>query len=93
MKAAPQAPKEEVKPVPFSGVARSVQCFKHNGWCKDFRIVTMTIKDGIVTEVQYSDPYASWDCISRMELAMELGIINLNVNWEEGATLSRKELR
>jgi hypothetical protein len=75
-------------PVKFSGVARSVQCYDHEGY-RNFRICRMTIKDGIVTRIEYSDPFASFELIAKLELEQELAIHNLNSNWLDGKTLER----
>lgn len=70
----------------FSGVARSMQCFDNQGF-RNFRIVTMEIKNGVVVSVAYSDPYASFEAISMMELWNEKSALNLNNNWKDGDTL------
>lgn len=80
---------EPIDPIMFSGVARSVQCFLNNGKFKDFRILTLTLDEGVVVDVKYSDPYASFEAISRMELSNEMAIHHLNNNWQDGRTLSK----
>lgn len=77
-----------ISPVQFSGVARSVECFDNQGF-RNFRIVKLTINKGIVCHIENSDPYASFEAISKMELANELSVINLNNNWENRKTLSK----
>lgn len=81
------APKEE-KPIDFSGVARSVQCFDNQGF-KNFRILTLHIENGHVTKVDYSDAYANFETVARLELANEYAILNLNNNWADGKTLGK----
>lgn len=85
-----QAKKEEVKEVAlgFTGIARSVQCFDNQGF-KNFRIVTLTIIHGRVEKEEFSDAYASFETISRMEMANEIAIHNLNNTWTQGKTLSK----
>ena len=73
---------------PFSGIARSVIAFD-NQWFRNFKIVTLKIEDNQVMEIQYSDPYANFECISRVELANELGIIHLNNHWAPGKTMQK----
>ena len=82
--------KEDVAPVgqDFSGVSRSVECYDNQGF-RNFRIVTLTIKNGKVESQDYSDPYASFETISRMEMANELSIHRLNNSWESGKTLGK----
>lgn len=73
-------------PLPFTGVARSVEAFDNQGF-RNFRIVTLHLEHGLVMKIDYSDPYASFEAISRMELWNEMAILNLNCNWKAGATL------
>src|SRR4051812_41159189 len=70
----------------FTGLARSVEAFDNQGF-RNFRIVTLHLEEGVVRKVEYSDPYASFETISRMELWNELSILNLNNNWKAGKTL------
>lgn len=87
--------KVEVKPVLrtsdpelFTGLARSVEAFDNQGF-RNFRIITLNIEHGKVTKVEYSDPYANFEAISRMELWNEMGILNLNNNWQPGKTMCK----
>jgi len=70
----------------FTGIARSVQAFDNQGF-KNFKIVTLYIRDGIVEKIEYSDPYANYEAIARLELSNENAVHNLNANWKAGATL------
>jgi F420-dependent methylenetetrahydromethanopterin dehydrogenase len=72
----------------FTGVARSVECFNNQGF-SNFRIITLHIKNGKVERKEFSDPYASFEAISRLELVNELAMLNLNNNWASGKTLSK----
>jgi hypothetical protein len=72
----------------FSGIARSVEAYDNQGF-RNFRVLTLHIKDGIVEDIKYSDPYASYEAIARLELWNELSVHNLNNNWKPGATLSK----
>lgn len=87
---APQKSLEEEVPADqdFTGIARSVECFNNQGF-RNFRIVTLTVVRGKVERQEYSDPYASFETISQMELANELSIIRLNSAWEAGKTLGK----
>lgn len=67
----------------FSGVARSVVCFNHNGW-KNFRMVTLTVEDGKVVKAHYSDPFASFETIQKLELANDYTQLRLNACWADG---------
>lgn len=73
----------------FSGIARSVVCYNTNGQFRNFKIVTLTIEDGIVVKEERSDPYANWETISRLELVNGNSVLNLNNAWEDGKTLSK----
>lgn len=73
-------------PADFTGLARSVEAFDNQGF-RNFRIVTLHIVHGMVEKAEYSDPYANFETISRMELWNEMGILNLNNNWKPGATM------
>lgn len=71
---------------PFTGIARSVKCFNNQGH-KNFKILKLHVVDGIVTKVEESDAYASFECIARLEIANEISIIHLNNTWADGANL------
>jgi hypothetical protein len=75
--------------VRFTGIARSVECYNTNGQFRNFRIVTLHLEEGVVKKATRSDPYASFEAISRLELWNELAVINLNNNWSDGKALSR----
>ena len=81
-----KAIKGVTKDVFFTGIARSVQAFDNQGF-KNFRILTLHIKDGIVEKIDYSDPYANYEAIARLEITNENAVHNLNANWKSGATL------
>ncbi len=83
-----EEPSLQVECASFSGVARSVQCYSHQGF-RDFRIVTLHLKNGTVDKIEYSDPYANFETISRMELQNEIAIHHLNNHWKNGRTLSK----
>jgi hypothetical protein len=72
----------------FSGIARSVECFDNQGF-RNFKIVTLHLVNGRVVKSEYSDPYASFEAISRMEMANEVSIHHLNNTWKSGETLSK----
>ena len=69
-------------------VARTVAAYDNQGF-RNFKILTLHIENGMVVKIEYSDPYASFEAISRMELTNELSVIHLNNNWEDGKTLSK----
>lgn len=81
--AVPTEPISDVKKVPFTGVARSVECVKQQGY-NNFFIVTLSIEDGIVTKRHVSDPYASFETIARMEVQCHQATLNLNQGYEDG---------
>lgn len=67
----------------FSGVARSVECFVQQGH-NNFRIVTLTIKDGVVVKKEYSDPFASFEAIARLEVKCHEATLALNMGYKNG---------
>lgn len=73
---------------PFNGIARSVEAFDNQGF-RNFRIITLHIVDGVVIKIDYSDAYASFETISRLELWNEISILQLNNTWQPGKTLSK----
>ena|SRR6478735_9136596 len=72
----------------FTGIARSVECFDNQGF-RNFRIVTLHLLNGKVVKADYSDPYASFEAISRMEMANEVSVHHLNNTWKDGEALSK----
>ena len=78
-------PKEEKaeKPQKFTGIARSVQCIKQQGY-NNFQIVTLLIEDGIVKHIEKSEPFASWEAIAKLEVKCHEATLSLNHNYETG---------
>jgi hypothetical protein len=72
----------------FTGLARSVEAFDNQGF-RNFRVVTLYIVRGKVVRQEYSDPWASFETISKLEIQNEMAIHHLNNVWEPGKTLSR----
>jgi hypothetical protein len=85
-----KSPKQEPQDAPLgvTCISRTVEAYDNQGF-RNFRIVTLHIENGIVTEIQRSDPYANFEAIIKLELANELSIINLNNNWKNGKMLSK----
>lgn len=75
-------------PASFTGVAKSLEAYSHNGY-RNFRIVNMKIEKGVVTEISYSDPFANFEAISKLETEILIGALNLNDNWEPGKALTK----
>lgn len=90
---APELPVAEIMPgTDFTGIARSVQCYLKSSSgheFKNYRIVTLHIKNGKVEKAEFSDPYANFEALVKMELANELGLLKLNNDWAEGKTLQK----
>ena len=78
----------EVKPVSFTGSALSVICHSTNNQFRNFKILKLTIKDGIVTHMEESDPYASFETIAKAEVQLHRAILDLNDSWEDGKSIS-----
>ncbi len=72
-----------MKIVEFTGVARTVVCHMQQGH-NNFKIVTLHIEDGIVIKKEVSDPYASFEAISRLEVQCHEATLNLNSGYENG---------
>lgn len=70
-------------PVPFTGMARTVQCFNHNGW-QNFRVVTLVIENGIVVQEFKSDPYLMFEAAEKLDLYNDYACLRLNMSWEDG---------
>lgn len=75
--------------VKFTGAARSLQCFMNNGQFLNFRILTLHIENGSVKRIDYSDPYASFEALTKMELANELSLMRLNDQWEDKKCMAK----
>lgn len=72
------------EPIPFTGVARSLECHKHMERFPNFRIVTLEIVDGLVVKKSYSDPYARFDAEARLEIQMVEAGLNLSNHYQDG---------
>jgi hypothetical protein len=70
----------------FTGIARTMQCYLNNNTFNNFKILTLHIENGTVKSIDYSDPYANFEALVKMELANELSLMNLNNNWKNGNT-------
>lgn len=79
---------ESFRTIPFTGVARTVEAYDNQGF-RNFKILTLHILKGMVVKIDYSDPYANFETIARMELANEQSILHLNNNWKSGRTLEK----
>ena|SRR5579859_7690216 len=75
--------------IPFTGVAYSVICVDHMKQFRNFKIVALTIEDGIVVKQELSDNYANWETISRLEIITQSSVLNLNDHWEDGKALQK----
>lgn len=76
-------------PSAFTGIAKSVECFWNQGH-KNFRIVTLTIVDGLITDTHLSDAYASFEAITKLEQQINSLIIHLNNRWVHGNAWEKK---
>lgn len=73
---------------PFTGLARSVICYNTHKRFRNFKIVTLHIEKDRVVKCEYSDPYASFEAISLLELWNERSILHLNNTWRDEVALS-----
>lgn len=76
-------PAVEIKVIPFTGIARTVECYENQGF-RNFRVVSLWLKDGVVVKVKKSDPYASFEAGSRLDLANDYSLLSLNTGWADG---------
>lgn len=77
------AKKSKPETVQFTGVARSVECVKQQGF-NNFRLVTLKIEDGLVVDKKTSYPYCQVEAIAFMEKETAGATWNLNCNYEDG---------
>lgn len=68
----------------FSGVARSIICYNHMNMFRNFKIVTLTIENGVIVKEELSDPYNSAEVAAQLDLLNDKACINLNNEWQEG---------
>ncbi len=74
------------EPEPKEGIyciARTLECSLNNGY-NNFKIVTMVIKNGKVVETTYSDPFALFEAIAKLQIMNDQSSISLNMNWQNG---------
>lgn len=76
----------DITVVPFDGIAFSMQCVTNNGH-NNFKILTLTIEAGIVVDIKYSDPYASFEFLQKFEEISQPSIHRLNSRWKVGKCL------
>lgn len=74
--------------VNWSGVARSMQCALQQGTFNNFKLITLTIDNGIVVDRKESEPYASFEAIARMEIEMQSASLHINHDYRDGKTWS-----
>lgn len=72
--------------VPVTCKAFSVQCEFNQGH-NNFRILTLTIVDGVVTDIQKSDCYASFEFIDQLNVLTDKACNLLNMRWKDGSCL------
>lgn len=72
----------------FTGVARSVECYNNHGH-SNFRILTLYVDKGKVIKMDVSDAYTQWEAASRLDLANDNSLINLNAHWQHGKALCK----
>lgn len=85
-----RTPREVEAPakIPFTGVARSVECYEHEGW-PNFKIVTLTIENGEVVGKTLSDAYANWETIARLEIVAQDATLSLKAGYAHGKAWSK----
>jgi hypothetical protein len=77
-------PVDHFEAVPFTGVAKSLECYWHPAGHNNFKIVTLTIQDGIVMKKQYSDPYQLFEANAFLEVEVVRSGDNLRANFKDG---------
>lgn len=76
----------DITVVPIDCTAFSMQCFDNNRY-NNFRILTLKIVAGIVVDIKYSDPYASFEFIDKFESETRPHLYKLNHEWKDGKCL------
>lgn len=70
-------------PKNFSGVVHTICYRPHNGFA-NYTIGTLTIEKGVVKKIEYSDPYAAFETIIRLELMNEKKVEHMRRNYPAG---------
>ncbi len=73
--------------LPFTGVARTLECFQQivSGMTfNNYVIVDLEIIDGVVKKVTKSEPYASFEAIAKKEVLDTYSQQNLENNYKHG---------
>lgn len=52
----------------FTGTVHTIVYKPHQGFA-DYAVATMTIEDGLIIGTVYSDPYAAFEALAKLELA------------------------
>lgn len=73
----------------FNGVARSIECIKHNSMFNGFKIVTIHIQDNLVCKIDYSDTYNSFEALDQLEVLNIRAFDNLNMNYKNGKSFQK----
>lgn len=73
----------------FTGIVRTIQTYKHSRRFNDFRIITITMKNGEITDTKYSDPYGSFEVLHQLEMLNTRSFDHLNCNYREGLAFSK----
>lgn len=83
---------EVAKGAEFTGIARSIQAYAMSASGIDFnnfRVVTLHVEKGKVIKTEYSDPYASFEVLIKMEFANRMSFDRLNTRYENGKAFEK----
>lgn len=67
----------------MTGVAYTVQCFYNQGF-SNYKILTLHLKDGVVTAVERSDPYQQFEAQGKLTIKEEAIFDRLRASWLDG---------
>lgn len=72
----------------FTGLARSVVCYKNQGY-SNFRIHTLYIEKGKVVKMDISDPWANFETAAILENVSHISMIHLNNTYIDGKAFDK----
>lgn len=78
--------KKTKEPIGFTGQVLTVECYKHFEFM-NYRIVTLNIENGNVISTKYSQPYASFEAISKLEGINDIAFKDLLETYKNGKVL------
>lgn len=72
----------------FTGIARSVVCYKNQGY-NNFRVHTLHLEKGKIVKMDVSDPWANFEAAAILENVSHISMIHLNNTFEDGKAFDK----